>query len=61
MTDIYKDNLSAKIIMSQAIKRSNKWSNKYNESMHRTTEELTGEPNDRTACDCGNEPEKHNF
>ena len=58
--DIYKNNLSAQIRMTQAIGRSNKWSNKYNESMHRATEELTGEPNDRTAYDVGTEKEVWN-
>jgi len=59
--DIYKNNLSAKTIMLQAIRRSNKRSNKYNEGMHMETEELANEPNDRTSYDCGNEPERHNF
>jgi hypothetical protein len=59
--DIYKNNISAQGVMLRAIQRSNRPLNKYNEGMHMITEELAGEPNDRTAYDCGNEPEKHNF
>jgi len=42
--------------MRQAIERSNR--NKYNESMHLDTEELTGEPNDRTAADADGQYER---
>ena len=61
MTDIYKDNPSAREIIRHAIQRSNKPLNKYNESMHQNTEAITGEPNDRTAYDVGNEPEHRNL
>ena len=54
MTDIYKNNLSAQSIIRSAIARSNR--NKYNESIHQNTEELSAEPNDRTAYDVGEEP-----
>lgn len=59
MADNFKDNLSARSIITQAIKRSNK--NKYNVAMHMQTEELTGEPNDRTSYDVGEEPEYKNL
>lgn len=55
--DIYKDNLSAQIRMRSAIAMSNRPLNKYNESMHQNTEELSSEPNDRTGFDCGMERE----
>lgn len=53
---IYKDNPSARSIIRNSIEISNKWWNKYNEAMHRKTEELTGEVNDRVSSDTGNDP-----
>lgn len=47
---------NSRAIMRQAIERSNR--NKYNESMHLDTEELTGEPNDRTAADADGQYER---
>ena len=44
-------------IQREAIQRSNRPLNKYNESMHQNTEALTGESNDRTAFDVGTEQE----
>lgn len=60
MADIYANNLSAQRIIRQTIARSNKPTNKYNESLHLHTEELANEPNDRTAYDAGMELEKQN-
>lgn len=57
MTDIYKNNLSAQAIIRSAIARSNRPLNKYNESMHQNTEELSAESNDRKGYDCGMEME----
>lgn len=53
--DIYKNNLSAQSVIRNAIARSNKALNKYNEGMHMNTEELSSEPNDRTSADIGME------
>lgn len=44
-------------IQKRAIERSNRPLNKYNTAMHMDTEELTGEPNDRTSYDVGTEQE----
>lgn len=44
-------------IALKAILRSNKPLSKYNTAMHMSTEELTGEPSDRTAYDVGTEME----
>lgn len=55
--DIFKGNLSAQSVIRNAVARSNKALNKYNESMHMNTEEISGIPNDRTAYDCGMEKE----
>jgi hypothetical protein len=52
---------NAKQIIRQAIERSNRPLNKYNTAMHMDTEEMTGQPNDRTAYDVGTEPEHKNF
>jgi hypothetical protein len=50
-----------KTIIAQAINRSNKPLNKYNTALHMDTEELSGEPNDRTGYDVGVEMElNHN-
>ena len=57
MTDIYKNNLSAQSVIRNAVARSNKALNKYNEGIHMNTEELSSEPNDRTGYDCGMERE----
>ena len=43
-------------IQNKAVERSNRPLNKYNTAMHMDTEELTGEPSDRTAYDVGTEP-----
>lgn len=59
--ETYKNNLSAQSIIRGAISRSNKPLNKYNEFIHRNTEELVGESNDRTSYDCGIEMEKYNL
>lgn len=55
--DIFKNNLSAQSVIRNAVARSNKALNKYNESMHQSTEQLSGESNDRTGYDCGIEME----
>jgi hypothetical protein len=55
--DIYSGNISAREIIRKAIERSNKPHNKYNTSMHMNTEALSGEPNDRTSYDAGEEPD----
>lgn len=60
MTDIYKNNLSAQAIIRSALARSNRPLNKYNESMHQSTEEISSEPNDRTSADIGMEMELTN-
>lgn len=46
-----------RVIQLQAMQRSNKPLNKYNTALHMITEELTEEPNDRTASDVGIEQE----
>lgn len=55
---IYKDNISARTIISNVISKCQKPINKYNLSLLQETEELSGEPSDRTAYDVGEEPEK---
>jgi hypothetical protein len=40
-----------KSLIRQAIERSNKPLNKYNQSIHMNTEDLSGEPSDRTSAD----------
>lgn len=60
MTDIYKNNPQAQSIIRGAIIRSNRPLNKYSESIHQNTEELSMESNDRTGYDCGMERELPN-
>jgi hypothetical protein len=48
---------NSKSIARQAIERSNRPLNKYNTSLHMSTEELSGEVNDRTGYDVGTEQE----
>jgi hypothetical protein len=48
---------NSKTIIRQAVERSNRPANKYNTALHMSTEELSGEPNDRTAYDVGTEQE----
>ena len=54
------ENPRVKTIQNQAIERSNRPLNKYNEAMHRDTEAFTGIPGDRTGYDCGMEMEIKN-
>lgn len=58
--NMYRNNPSATRIINEAIRKANGPTMKYNESFSRNVEELTGEPNDRTAYDTGNDPEPLN-
>ena len=57
--NIFEHNPSAMRIIREAIRRSNKPLNKYSESIHQSTEALSGESNDRMAYDAGMEMERH--
>jgi hypothetical protein len=54
MTDIFKDNLSAQKIIRNKINQANKL--KYNFSVNHEAENMSGDPNDRTEYDAGNDP-----
>ena len=56
MTDIYKNNLSAQIRISQIVNKANK---QFNPSLNQTAEEMSGQPSDRDSYDyAGAELEK---
>lgn len=58
MTDIYKNNLSAQIRISQIVNKANK---QFNPSLNQVAEEMSGEPSDRDSYDyAGTEQELPN-